>query len=313
VNLKDIHPMLATSAAQLREGEQWSYEVKWDGYHTLAVKDGARVTLLSRNLKDATAQYPRVARAVAQFRDNAAVLDGEIVTIDEHDRPSFQALHHQAAHTIVFYAFDLLRLNGNDLTRLPLEQRRAALAQAVKGTRILRSEPLPGTRAQIEFAVREFGLEGVVAETRLPLRIWQAQQILGEGEVQSPTGVRRRWLQAERGRLRVTSNRLLPGPQADVRQQGQSGADAAHPRGTLPDAQGSRFSRKCPFANLPSNKTGHWGEGITAEDMSALRWVKPKIVVEVSFVEWTRDGLLRHPEFIGIRNDKDPRAVKRET
>ena len=61
---------------------------------------------------------------------------------------------------------------------------------------------------------------------------------------------------------------------------------------------------RCPFANLPSSKTGHWGEGITAEDMTALRWVKPKIVVEVSFVEWTRDGLLRHPEFIGVRDDK---------
>ena len=68
----------------------------------------------------------------------------------------------------------------------------------------------------------------------------------------------------------------------------------------------------CPFANLPSSKTGHWGEGITAEDMTALRWVKPKIVVEVSFVEWTRDGLLRHPEFVGVRDDKSPREIGRE-
>jgi bifunctional non-homologous end joining protein LigD len=69
---------------------------------------------------------------------------------------------------------------------------------------------------------------------------------------------------------------------------------------------------KCPFANLPSNRTGHWGEGITAEDMTALRWVKPRIVVEVSFVEWTRDGLLRHPEFLGTRDDKRPREIRRE-
>ena len=96
--------MLASSAARLPEGDQWSYEVKWDGYRTLAVKDGARVTLLSRNLKDATAQYPRVARAVEQIRETSAMLDGEIVAIDEHGRPSFQALHHQAAHTAVFYA-----------------------------------------------------------------------------------------------------------------------------------------------------------------------------------------------------------------
>lgn len=69
---------------------------------------------------------------------------------------------------------------------------------------------------------------------------------------------------------------------------------------------------KCTFANLPSGRTGHWGGAITAEDMTALRWVKPRIVVEVSFVEWTRDGLLRHPEFIGVRDDKPPREIQRE-
>ncbi len=69
---------------------------------------------------------------------------------------------------------------------------------------------------------------------------------------------------------------------------------------------------KCPFANLPLSRTGHWGEGISTEDMTALWWVKPKMVVEVSFVEWTRDGLLRHPEFIGVRDDKGPREIRRE-
>jgi bifunctional non-homologous end joining protein LigD len=69
---------------------------------------------------------------------------------------------------------------------------------------------------------------------------------------------------------------------------------------------------RCPFANLPSSRTGHWGEGIAAQDMAALRWVKRTIVAEVAFVEWTRDGLLRHPEFIAVRTDKPTRAVKRE-
>ncbi len=107
-----------------------------------------------------------VARSVAQIRDNAAVLDGEIVAVDEHSRPSFQALHHQAAHTVVFHAFDVLHLNGRDLTRLRLEERRRALAKVVNGTRILLSEPLPGTPAQIEAAVRELQLEGVIAKRR---------------------------------------------------------------------------------------------------------------------------------------------------
>jgi bifunctional non-homologous end joining protein LigD len=69
---------------------------------------------------------------------------------------------------------------------------------------------------------------------------------------------------------------------------------------------------KCPFANLPTSRTSHWGEGITAEEMTALRWVKPALVAEISFVEWTRDGSLRHAAFLGLRDDKAPRDVRRE-
>jgi bifunctional non-homologous end joining protein LigD len=98
--------MLATSAARLPTGDDWTYEVKWDGYRTLALKNGPRVTLLSRNLKDATAQYASVARGVALIRAETAILDGEIVALDEDGRPSFQALHHQSAHKIVYYLFD---------------------------------------------------------------------------------------------------------------------------------------------------------------------------------------------------------------
>ena len=85
-----------------------------------------------------------------------------------------------------------------------------------------------------------------------------------------------------------------------------------HTRAELFPLLKSLAQQKCSFTNLPSSRTGHWGEGITAEDMTALRWVKPKIVVEVSFVEWTLDGLLRHPEFIGVRDDKAPREIRRK-
>ena len=159
--------MLATSASKLPQGDDWTYEVKWDGYRTLAWKHGTRVKLLSRNLKDATAQYPSVARAIGQLNADAALLDGEIVAIDENGRPSFQSLHHQSSNAIVYYAFDLLHLNGRDLTRMPLEERRAALAPVVERTHVLRSEPLPGTPEQIETAVRNLQLEGIVAKRRL--------------------------------------------------------------------------------------------------------------------------------------------------
>src|SRR5262245_3693677 len=158
--------MLASSATQLPKGTAWSYEVKWDGYRTLALKDSSRVKLLSRNLKDASRLYPTIVREVARLRAVSVVLDGEIVALDDEGRPSFQALHHQAAHTLVYYVFDVLHLDGRDLTATPLDERREALPKLLKGSRLLRSEPLPGTPEQIEKAVRELHLEGVVAKRR---------------------------------------------------------------------------------------------------------------------------------------------------
>src|SRR5437667_5812928 len=106
--------MMATRAAVLPAGPDWSYEVKWDGYRAEAVKNGAFVALASRNLKNITRQFPGVAAAVAGVRAQSAVIDGEIVALDAEGRPSFQALHHWSVDglSLVYYAFDLLHLNG---------------------------------------------------------------------------------------------------------------------------------------------------------------------------------------------------------
>src|SRR5436190_7138157 len=141
--VRPVPPMLATSAEKLPAGEDWTYEVKWDGYRTLALKQGKRVTLLSRNLKDATAQYPSVARTVQTVNADTVLLDGEIVALDEQGRPSFQALHHQSAHHVVYYAFDVLNVNGRDLLKTPLDQRRSLVGDVLKGTQLLTSDPLP--------------------------------------------------------------------------------------------------------------------------------------------------------------------------
>ncbi len=150
VRVPTLRPMLASAAAQLPNGPGWSYEVKWDGYRTLALKDGSRVKLLSRNLKDATRLFPTVVREVARLQAESVVLDGEVVAIDDQGRPSFQALHHQSAHTLVFYAFDVLHLDGRNLTATRLDERREMLAQMLQGSRLLHLGPLPGTPAQIE-------------------------------------------------------------------------------------------------------------------------------------------------------------------
>jgi bifunctional non-homologous end joining protein LigD len=303
--------MLAMSAPQLPTGDSWSYEVKWDGYRTLALKQGATVKLLSRNLKNMTAQYQSVARAVAKVHAKAVLLDGEIVAIDANGQPSFQALHHQSAHAIVFYAFDVLHLDGRDLTRTPLDERRAVLGPLLGGTGIFQSEPLPGTPAQIADAVRGLGLEGVVAKRRdsryepgkrsaawVKVKFNRRQEFVVGGFKPTATHLESLVVGYYENRKLYFAGRVRAGLTPHIRAE------------IFARIKGDQTAR-CLFVNLPSAGMGHWGEGVTAEDMTKLRWVKPTLVVEVSFVEWTRDGALRHSEFVAIRDDKRASEVRR--
>jgi bifunctional non-homologous end joining protein LigD len=307
-------PMMATRAATLPSGREWSYEVKWDGYRAQVVKDGPAVSLASRNLKSITRQYPAVAAAAERLRATRAILDGEIVALDQNGRPSFQALHHASLDglSLVYYAFDLLHLDGRDLTRTPLDERRAALHDVVAGSGLLLSEPLPGTPDQIAAAVRDLGLEGVVAKRRrsvyavgrrsdawVKVRFARHQEFVVGGYKPNATNF----------------DSLLVG-YYDARRLRYAGKVRSgftpHLRAELFAQMRPLESRRCPFANLPTGGSSHWGEGITTDEMRLLRWIKPRLVVEVSFAEWTRDGSLRHAAFIGLRPDKRAREVVRE-
>jgi bifunctional non-homologous end joining protein LigD len=308
--------MLATAAGELPEGEGWSYEVKWDGYRTLAAKSGANVRLISRNLKNVTKQYAGVAASIGKLKAGSVLLDGEIVAIDRHGRPSFQDLHHSASPGthIAFYAFDALHIDGRDLMRRPLDERREVLRDVVAGSAVHLSEPLPGRPKEIEKAIRRLGLEGVVAKRRdsiytpgirsrawLKVRFSKRQEFVVGGYKPAAGGFDSLLVgYFERGRLlhaaKVRAG-LTPRLRADIYRR-------LRPLETS----------GCPFANLPNSKgkTSHWGEGITEADMLALRWVRPELVVDVSFVEWTRDGNLRHAAFVGVREDKRAATVRRE-
>jgi bifunctional non-homologous end joining protein LigD len=296
--------MLAKSADTLPIGADWTYEVKWDGYRTLAAKDGQRVRLWSRNLKDATAQYPSIARSIAEVHTDTALLDGEIVALDENGRPSFQALHHQSAHILVYYAFDVLHVNGRDTIKVPLTERRSQLAGIVASTRVLSSDPLPGTPGQIEQAVRGLQLEGIVAKR--------------QRSVYEPGRRSSAWVKVKFNRRQefVIGGYKPNATNFESLVVGYYEAGKLHFAGRVragltPLVRGDIFRRlapdridRCPFADLPNTRQSHWGEGVTAEDMANLRWVKPRLVIEVSFVEWTRDGALRHSEFVALRTDK---------
>ena len=118
-----VEPMAAKVVEELPEGEQWLYEVKWDGYRALLMKDGDRVSIRSRNNKELTNDYPTIRAGAQRMNAKSAVVDGEIVAVDAEGRPSFQALQHRRAqpgHAIAFYAFDVLHLDGSDVTSQPL-------------------------------------------------------------------------------------------------------------------------------------------------------------------------------------------------
>jgi bifunctional non-homologous end joining protein LigD len=322
--------MMATPATVLPKGSEWSYEVKWDGYRAQAVKRGASVALASRNLKNITRQYPDVVAAAARLRASDAVLDGEIVALGADGRPLFQALHHAQTEgvAIVYYAFDLLHLNGRDLVREPLEARRAALREVIAGSDVLLSDALPGSRDEIVDAVRALGLEGVVAK--------RTRSVYTPGR-RSDSWVKVRF--AKRQELVIGGfkpaganfDSLIVGYYGDAadeamrKKPAKAGSalrlfSAGKVRnGFTPMSRAQLFSRlralvvqRCPFVNLPSSRSSHWGEGITAEEMPELRWVEPALVAEISFTEWTRDGSLRHAAFVALRNDKQPTEVRRE-
>jgi bifunctional non-homologous end joining protein LigD len=235
--------------------------------------------------------------------------------VDTNGRPSFQALQHRASHpsyAIAFYAFDLLHLAGADLTDTPLHERRAKLPKVLNQSGVLMSMELPGTPAQVIEAVQSLGLEGVIAKRRtsrytpgerhtawVKLKLDKQQEFVIGGYRPGPNGV----------------DALLVGfyDGSDLRFAGKIRA------GFTPHVRREVFANlkplqigRCPFVDLPNSKTSHWGGGVTPDEMNEMRWLRPRLVAQVRFVEWTADGHLRHPAFLGLRNDKAARTIRRE-
>jgi len=310
-----IKPMTATLVQTVPEGPDWMYEVKLDGYRALILKSGSHVQIRSRNDKSLSGAYPGVDTAAKRIKADSVVLDGEIVAIDADGHPSFQALQHRAAHprhSIVYYAFDVLHLNGIDLTRLPLEQRRAELQPVLKESGLRISQELPGTAQQVITAVQRLGLEGVIAKRRdsrydagqrsgawVKLKLDKHQEFVIGGYRPGNHGI----------------DALIVGyyERKQLRCAGKVRAGfTPHVRREVFDALKPLHSAKCPFVDLPNTKTSHWGAGITADEMDEMQWVKPKLLAQIRFVEFTAEGHLRHAAFLGLRSDKDAADVVRE-
>jgi bifunctional non-homologous end joining protein LigD len=312
-----VTPMAAQTVKALPQGPDWLYEPKLDGYRALLFKDDTQVHLLSRNGKDLTPMYRGVAAAGLRLNAGQVVIDGEIVALAEDGRPSFQSLQHRASHPghpIVFYAFDVLYLNGRNLMGESLVRRRAQLPQIVAANPTVRlSRDLPGSAAAIVEALRAAGIEGVVAKRRdstyqpgerssdwVKLKLEQQQElVIGGYRPQGSTGL----------------DALLVGYYEGQRLQFAGKVRAGftpHIRREVVERLKPLVTAACPFANLPDARSGRWGGGITAEQMREMLWVRPELVAQVRFTEWTADNRLRHAAFLGLRFDKAAREVQRE-
>jgi DNA ligase D-like protein (predicted ligase) len=312
-----LTPMAALSVEVLPQGPEWSYELKLDGYRALLIKDGASIKLRSRNDKDLLSMYPALATTARRLQAEQAVIDGEIVAVDEQGRPSFQALQHRGSHprhSLVFYAFDLLFLDGEDTTALPLNVRKAKLERVAKGSGLPLSITLPGSVPDMIKTVRAMQLEGIVAKRN--------------DSIYEPGERSRNWqkLKLERrqefvvGGYRLAASdsvdALLVGYYAD----GELRFAARTRAGLVPHIR-QQFARSlkklridhCPFVDLPTEGSSRWGGGVSAEDMKEMNWTKPEIVVEIQFVEWTGENRLRLSKYLGLRPDKQARDVRRET
>jgi bifunctional non-homologous end joining protein LigD len=308
--------MKATLVDQLPSGDEWLYEVKWDGYRALAAKHGDSVRLLSLKNKNLSSDFPTVVDAVRGVVADAVLVDGEIVAIDKRGCPSFQMLQNRASlgrnWQIVYYAFDLLELEGKNWKTRPLTERKERLKQVLSGSEVRYNAELPGSAEAVVRTVRQAGLEGIIAKRRnsiyrasirsnnwLKLKLEQSQECV-IGGYHPASGSFQSILAGfyEVGKLMFAGK---------VRQGFNPASRAA-----LLAKMKPLLTSRCPFRDLPTSKKSHFGEGITADDMKKLRWLKPRLVAQVRFTEWTSYGLLRHATFGGLRDDKESSEVTRD-
>ncbi|HWA07978.1 MAG TPA: non-homologous end-joining DNA ligase [Opitutaceae bacterium] len=316
-----ISPMKALGVTEIPPGP-WRLEVKLDGYRAIAAVSDGGVRLWSRNHKSLAEDYPEVVSALARLGATEAVLDGEIVALDEQGHSRFQLLQRREAGQrppIVYYLFDLLQLAGQSLLAAPLEERQRRLA-ALLGKRPpapLRLSPVfdlaPATLLR---EVRKKGLEGIVAKARgsayEPDRrsgAWLKCRVVNEQEFVIGGFTAPRNSRTHFGAILIGYHD--PGGRLLYAGKVGSGFDTK-----LLSALHERFRRlrsdRCPFADLPREHRPRFGTGMTRAAMRDVTWIKPQLVAQIRFAEWTHDQLLRQPVFLGLREDKPASAVVRE-
>ena len=299
----------------------WIYELKFDGIRLIAVRADKKVSLLSRNQNDLSARFPEIVEAIKNLAARECVIDGEVVALDDEGRSSFQLLQAREMEgrksPIYFYAFDLLQLDGKSLVSLPLEARKNVLERLCAGAResIRYSEAIGSDANPLLEEVNRRGLEGIIGKQRNSIYepgrrsgAWIKLKCVNEqefviGGYTPPQGARKHF------------GAILVGyyDKSKLVFAGKVGTGfTASSLATLHKKFQAEERPYCPFVDLPSKQNGEWVQGITPSIMKKTHWINPKYVAEIKFAEWTRDGKLRAPVFLGLREDKRAADVVRE-
>jgi len=306
----EYNPQLATLGSEPPSGDRWLHEIKYDGYRIGCIIDQKGVRLISRNGKDWTHVFPSIAEAAKKLKTRDAIIDGEVAMVMEDGRTSFAALQQAAAGTashtpLVYFVFDLLRLNGERLDQLPLEERKRrlrALVGAKQTGRVRYAEHILGEGEKLFEHATTIGLEGIISKRRdLPYEpgrsdSWRKSKVIQRGVfviggVTDPEG------------SRVGLGALLVGYCDESRLifAGRVGTGFSHAFAVELRERLDKLAQKhCPF-----------DPPIVKGPERLAHWVKPVLMCEATYTEWTNDGRLRHPVFVKLRKDVPSSSLSR--
>lgn len=297
-------PQLATLVSEPQEGDEWLHELKYDGYRCLMAIGGGQVRLYTRKKLDWTDRFSSLVSSALALPVDSALVDGEVVVLDEKGHSSFAALQ-QALNSgvqLTFFAFDLIEINGEDMSQRPQIERKARLQEIVgvygEQGAIYYSEHVQGEGAKVFRSLCEQGFEGVVSKradapyrsgrTRswLKVKCGRRQEFVIGGWTPSDkrTGFRSLLLGYWSGNDLVFAGKVGTGFDTALLQW-------------LSQKLKKLEQPKSPFSKVPRAA------------VRGARWARPELVAEIAFTEFTEDGVLRHPSFLGLREDKDPRSV----
>ena len=314
---------MKATAGDLPVGDGWTYEVKWDGMRALSFVHDGRIRVQSANERDVTVSWPELAGLPEALPIGSVLLDGELVAADAEGRPSFGLLQQrmhisnaaEAARRanevpVSYVVFDVLHLDGHDLMGMPLSDRRRLLAQVLEPAPRWRTSPVHDDGALLLEAADAQGLEGVVAKladsTYVPgsrTRSWRKVKVRRHQEV-----VIGGWLPGEGNRSGRLGALLVgvhdaPGDGGPLRFAGRVGTGFTESElGRLAQQLGSLATDECPFDPRPPR----------TDLVRGATWVRPELVAEIAYGEWTHDHRLRHPSYLGLRFDKDADQVTRD-